>query len=61
MKHGLTLTHAKDYACEQGLILLGFDVADDHSIVLCERGYEHAYSTKRDGQYRQMGNVGKRE
>lgn len=50
MKHGLTLLHAKDYACELGLILQGFSVADDHSIVLCEQGFEHAHSKKRTAQ-----------
>lgn len=59
MKHGLLTEQAKEYACESGLILAGFTVADDHSIVLCERGYEH-YHTKKKPDEKQQAESEKR-
>lgn len=50
MKHGLREEDAKQYACESGLILDGFTVEPDHSLVLCELGYENFYSKKKPEQ-----------
>lgn len=38
------------YAVHTGLILDGYTVEEDHSIVLCERGIEWYYSRKRPDQ-----------
>lgn len=51
MQYGLSREEqAKLYACHTGLILDGFSVAEDHSIVLCETGREWYYSEKRADQ-----------
>jgi hypothetical protein len=47
MQIGLTKEHAKMHVCASGLILDGFTVAEDHSIVLCEQGKEWFHSKKR--------------
>jgi hypothetical protein len=53
MKFGLNDEHAKQHACEYGLILDGFTVEADHSIALCEQGREWTYSKKRPEQRKQ--------
>lgn len=50
MKIGLREEDAIQYACESGLILDGFTVGPDHSVVLTERGKEYTYSKKRPEQ-----------
>jgi hypothetical protein len=60
MTYALSSEQAKMHACSVGLILDGFTVAEDHSIVLCEQGKEWYHSTKRWDQ-RQSAENGSRE
>jgi len=50
MKIGLNAEQAGEYAHSSGLLLDGFTVSPDHSIVLCEQGKEWFYSRKRPDQ-----------
>lgn len=50
MQIGLRTDHAKMHAVATGLILDGFTVEEDHSMVLCEQGREWTYSRKRPDQ-----------
>jgi hypothetical protein len=49
MKSGLNASQAQEYAQFAGLILDGFMVPADHSIMLCERGQEDTYSKVKHG------------
>lgn len=46
MKKGLNLESAIENACSYGLILPGFTVSPEHSMVLCEQGKEYFYGKK---------------
>ena len=52
MKSDLSKEHAIMHACTTGLLLIGFTVADDHSSVLCERGYEYYYGGRHERRLR---------
>ena len=52
---------AKMYACNTGLILDGFTVEDEHSIVLWEQGRQWYYSRKRPDQRKIVESGEKRE
>lgn len=49
-RYPLNTQQSQDYAGSTALILPGFTVAPDHSIVLCEQGRENTYSRKRPEQ-----------
>lgn len=50
MQSGLRKDQAEMHAVATGLILDGFTVEEDHSMVLCEQGREWTYSRKRVDQ-----------
>jgi len=45
-RYPLTIQQSQEYAGSSGLLLSGFTVSPDHSIVADERGKEYAYSRK---------------
>lgn len=55
MESGIHSRHAQQFACEMSQLLWGFEVAEDHSYLLCLQGKEWTHSKRRPEQRRRVG------